>query len=68
MAKVKLTLKEGFMIIDENCNRQSQALNGLESFAGSQVSTNQNFLETVEQFHGQLSVLQQKTNQKWPRI
>ena len=61
MAKMRLTLKQGFMLIDDTCARQPQALHGLESLARSLVSTNQKFRETAEQFHGQLSVLQQQT-------
>ena len=65
MAKIKLTLKQGLMVIDENCSRQTQALNGLESFAGSQVRTNQKSRGTIEQFHGQLSVMAKDLNLEW---
>ena len=41
VAKVKLTLKQGFVLIGETCTRHISVLEGLESFAGSQVGTNQ---------------------------
>ena len=53
--KMKLTLRQGFILIDETCTRQSTALAGLESFAGAQVGTNQKLHEIIYQISSQIS-------------
>ena len=63
MAKIKLTLKQGFVLIDETCTKQAMAFSGLESFAGAQVGTNQKFQETMQQISGHPSVVQHRTRE-----
>ena len=53
MTRFKLTLKQAFVTIDENCGRQAQALTGFETFAGSQLGANERFRETLGQSQGQ---------------
>ena len=36
LAKLKLTLKQGFVLIDETCAKHATVLEGLQSFAGSE--------------------------------
>ena len=59
MAKFKLTLKQAFMTIDENCGRQVQALTG--SFAGTQLGVNEGLHKILGRFLGQLSSLKFQT-------
>ena len=61
MAKVKLTLRQGLILIDETCSKHATVLEGLQSFAGSQVGTNQRVQEMLQSVSGLLSVVQQRT-------
>ena len=47
LAKLKLTLKQGFVIIDEPCAKHVIVLDGLQSFAGSQMGANQRVQGTL---------------------
>ena len=48
LAKLKLTLKQGFVLIDETCAKHAPALEGLQSFAGAQIGANQRIHETLQ--------------------
>ena len=61
MKSFKLTLKQGFVLIDETCAKHATVLDGLQSFAGAQLGTNQKIQETLQRLLGQLSVVQQRT-------
>ena len=61
LAKLKLTLKQGFVLIDETFAKHATVLDGLQSFAGAQLGTNQKVQETLHRLSGQLSVVQQRT-------
>ena len=63
IAKVRLTLKQGFILIDETCTKHASVLEGLQSFAGSQVGTNQKVQETMIRMSGQLLLVQQRTRE-----
>ena len=43
LAKLNLTLKQGFILIDETCAKHASVLHGLQSIAGAQLGTNQNW-------------------------
>ena len=60
LAELKLTLKQGFVLIDETCSKHATVLDGLQSFAGTQVGTNQKVQDSLQCLLGQLSVVQQK--------
>ena len=60
LAKLKLTLKQGFVLIDETCAKHATVLDGLQSFAGAQIGTNQKVQETLQRLLGQLSAVQQR--------
>ena len=47
LAKLKLTLKQGFVLIDETCAKHASVLDGLQSFAGAQLGTNQKVHDTL---------------------
>ena len=61
LAKLRLTLKQGFVLIDETCAKHATVLDGLHSFAGSQLGTNQRVQETLHRLSGQLATVQQRT-------
>ena len=61
LAKLKLTLKQGFILIDETCAKHASALEGLQSFAGAQIGANQKVHETLQRLLSQMAVVQQKT-------
>ena len=61
LAKLKLTLRQGFVLIDETCAKHSSALECLQSFAGAEIGTSQRVHETLHRLSGQMVVLQQKT-------
>ena len=61
LAKLKLILKQDFVLIDETCAKHATVLDGLQSFAGAQLGTNQKVQETLQRLSGHLSVVQQKT-------
>ena len=37
LARLKLALRQGFVLIDETCAKHSSALEGLQSFAGAEI-------------------------------
>ena len=41
LVKLKLTLRQGFILIDETCAKHSSALEGLQSFAGAEIVASQ---------------------------
>ena len=59
LAKMKLTLKQAFILIDETCAKHASVLEGLQSFAG--VGANQRVHETLQRLSSQMGALQQKT-------
>ena len=70
LVKLKLTLKQGFVLIDETCAKHATVLDGLQSFAGLQLGTNQRVQETLYRLSGQLTIVQQRTTElqkKTPR-
>ena len=60
LAKLKLTLKQGFVLIDETCAKHASVLDGLQSFAGAQLGTNQRVHDTLQRLLGQISGVQQR--------
>ena len=60
LAKMKLTLKQGFVLIDDTCAKHASVLEGLQSFAGAEIGANQRIHETLQRLSGQMGVLQQK--------
>ena len=60
LAKLKLTLKQGFILIDETCAKHASVLEGLQSFAGAQIGANQRVHETLQRLLGQMAVVQRK--------
>ena len=61
LAKLKLTLKQGLVLIDEPCAKHAIVLDGLQSFAGSQLGANQRVQGTLNRLSEQLTVVQQRT-------
>ena len=61
LAKLKLTLKQGFILIDETCAKHASVLEGLQSFAGAQIGANQKVHETLQRLLSQMAAVQQKT-------
>ena len=61
LAKMKLTLKQGFVHIDDTCAKHASVLEGLQSFAGAEIEANQRTHETLQRLSSQMGVLQQKT-------
>ena len=59
LAKLKLTLKQGFILIDETCAKHASVLEGLQSFAGAQIGPNQRTYETLQRLLSQMAVVQQ---------
>ena len=60
LAKPKLTLKQGFILIDETCGKHASVMEGLQSFAGAQIGANRTY-ETLQRPSSQMAVVQQKT-------
>ena len=61
LAKMKLTLKQGFILIDETCAKHASVLEGLQSFAGAEIGANQRIYETLQRLSSQMGTLRQKT-------
>ena len=61
LAKLKLALKQGFILIDETCAQHASALEGLQSFAGAQLGTNQKVQDALQRLLGQMSSVHQRT-------
>ena len=61
MAKLKLTLKQRFVLIDETCAKHATVLDGLQSIAGSQLGTNQKGSGNIASSSGQSTIVQQRT-------
>ena len=61
LAKLKMALRQGFILIDETCAKHSSALEGLQSFAGAEIGANQKIHETLQRLTGQMGALQHKT-------
>ena len=61
LAKLKLALRQGFILIDETCAKHSSALEALQSFAGAEIGANQRVHETLQRLSSQMGMLQQKT-------
>ena len=63
IAKVNLALRQGFVLTDETCTKHANVLEDLQSFAGSQVGTNQKVQEMMTRLSGQLSFVHQRTRE-----
>ena len=61
LAKLKMALRQGFILIDETCAKHSSALEGLQSFAGAEIGANQRIHETLQRLTNQMGILQHKT-------
>ena len=61
LARLKLALRQGFILIDETCAKHSSALEGLQSFAGAEIGASQRIHETLQRLSRQMGILQQKT-------
>ena len=57
---MKLTLKQGFVLIDETCTKHATVLEGLQSL-GHKSEQIKRFKKTLHRVSGQLSVAQQRT-------
>ena len=60
LAKLKVTLRQGFILIDETCAKHASVLEGLQSFAGAEIGANQRVHETLQRLLSQMGILQQK--------
>ena len=58
---MKLTLKQGFILIDETCAKHASVIEGLQSFAGAEIGANQRLHETLQRLSSQMGALQHKT-------
>ena len=61
LAKLKLALRQGFILIDETCAKHSSALEGLQSFAGAEIGASQKVHETLQRLSNQMGTLQHRT-------
>ena len=61
LRKLKLALKQGFILIDETCAQHTSVLEWLQSFAGAQLGTNQKVQDALQRMLGQMSGIQQRT-------
>ena len=61
LAKLKLALRQGFILIDETCTKHSSALEGLQSFAGAEIGASQRIHETLQRLSSQMGILQHRT-------
>ena len=61
LAKPKLALRQGFVLIDETCAKHASVLEGLQSFAGAQLGTTQRIQDVLQRLQGQFSSIQQRT-------
>ena len=61
LMKLKLTLRQGFLLIDETCAKHSSALEGLQSFAGAEIGASQRVHEALQGLSCQLGNLQRRT-------
>ena len=48
LAKLKMALRQGFILFDKTCAKHSSALEGLQSFAGAEVGANQRTHDTLQ--------------------
>ena len=61
LAKLKMALRQGFILIDETCAKHSSALEGLQSFAGAEIGASQRVHETLQRLSNQMGTLQHRT-------
>ena len=61
LAKLKMALPQGFILIDETCAKHSSALEGLQSFAGAEIGASQRVHETLQRLSNQMGTLQHRT-------
>ena len=61
LAKLKMALRQGFILIDETCAKHSSALEGLQSFAGAEIGASQRVHETLQRLSRQMGTLQHRT-------
>ena len=61
LARLKMALRQGFILIDETCAKHSTALEGLQSFAGAEIGANQKIHETLHRLSSQMGTLQHRT-------
>ena len=59
-AKLKMALRQGFILIDETCAKHSSALEGLQSFAGAEIGASQRVHETLQRLSSQMGTLQHR--------
>ena len=59
LAKLKLALRQGFILIDETCAKHSSAFEGLQSFAGAEIGAK--IHETLQRLSNQMATLQHRT-------
>ena len=48
LSKMKLTHKQGFILIDDTCAKHASVLEGLQSFTGAKIRANQRIHETLQ--------------------
>ena len=61
LARLKMALRQGFILIDETCAKHSSALEGLQSFAGAEIGASQRIHETLQRLSSQMGTLQHRT-------
>ena len=61
LARLKMALRQGFILIDETCAKHATALEGLQSFAGAEIGASQKIHETLQRLSSQLGTLQHRT-------
>ena len=60
LAKMKLTLKQGFVLIDDTCAKHASVLEGLQSFAGAEIGANQRTHETLQRYRVKWEIFSRK--------
>ena len=61
LARLKMALRQGFILIDETCAKHSSALEGLQSFACAEIGASQRIHETLQRLSSQMGTLQHRT-------
>ena len=61
LARLKLALRQGFVLIDETCAKHASVVEGLQSFAGAQLGTSQRIQDVHQRLQGQFSGIHQRT-------
>ena len=61
LPKLKMALRQGFILIDETRAKHSSALEGLQSFGGAEIRASQKVHDTLQRLSNQMGNLLHRT-------